>query len=130
MLLNQKVQRYTAAPAALAAVAASYETSGRLKMPIVTMHTTLDPEVPYWHEPLYTLKTLSAGTFSKRINLPVSAYGHCAFTSGDILTAFVLIVLEDIGQNISPQVESVLPPSHLEEFKAALRRNDGALPLK
>ena len=127
LLLNEKVQRYTASPAALAAVAASYQTSGRLKMPIVTMHTTLDPEVPYWHENLYTFKTFSAGTFSKRIHLPVSSYGHCAFTSGDILTAFVLIVLEDIGQNISSQVESVLPPSHLEEFKSALRRNEGAL---
>jgi hypothetical protein len=127
-LLNQKVQRYTASPAALATVAANYETSGRLKMPIITLHTTGDPVIPYWHETLYTLKTLADGTFSHRLNLPVNAYGHCAFTEGQVFTTFVLMVLADIGQDLSPQVESVLPQAQVEKFRDDLRRSRGALP--
>src|ERR1041385_8088329 len=46
-LLNQKVQRFSADPVAAAAIAAHYETSGKLKMPEVTLHTTGDPIVPY-----------------------------------------------------------------------------------
>ena len=128
LLLNQKVARYSASPAALAAVAAHYETTGRLKMPIVTVHTTGDPIIPYWHEPLYTLKTLSAGTFLRRINLPANAYGHCAFTADQVFTAFVLMVLEDIGKDLSPQVEPVLPPSQRAGFRELLQRNRSALP--
>jgi pimeloyl-ACP methyl ester carboxylesterase len=45
-LLNLRVERYTASPAALAAVAGNYETSGKLKIPIVTLHTTGDPIIP------------------------------------------------------------------------------------
>ncbi len=128
VLLNHQVERYTASPVALAAVAASYETSGRLKIPIVTIHTTLDPIIPYWQEPLYTLKTLRAGTFLDRINLPVSAYGHCNFTAGDILAAFALIVLRDTGLNLNAEIRNALPGVRRPGFDAALQRHPDALP--
>jgi pimeloyl-ACP methyl ester carboxylesterase len=95
LVLNIKVQRYHASPAARAAIATHYETSGKLMMPTVTLHTTADPQDPYWHETLYTLKTLAAGAFLERTNLPVNRYGHCSFTSGELLTAFGIIVLRD-----------------------------------
>lgn len=122
-LLNSKVERYLASPAALFAVATQYQTSGRLKIPIVTIHTTGDPVIPYWHETLYTLKTVVAGTFFDRINIPVNAYGHCNFTGGEVLAAFDLIVLRDLGTELAALIEGVLPEPHLSEFKAALRRN-------
>ena len=52
--LNLLVDRYHADPAALAAIEADYQTSGKLAAPLVTLHTTADPIVPYWHEPLYS----------------------------------------------------------------------------
>lgn len=100
LLLNIKVARFTASPKALAAVAAHYETSGKLNMPMVTLHTTGDPIVPYWQEPLYTLKTIAAGAFFERTPLPVAAYGHCAFTAGDVLTAFDIMVLRATGLHL------------------------------
>jgi pimeloyl-ACP methyl ester carboxylesterase len=100
LLLNMKVARFTASPKALAAVAAHYETSGKLNMPMVTLHTTGDPIIPYWQEPLYTLKTLAAGAFFERTPLPVAAYGHCAFTAGDVLTAFDIMVLRATGLHL------------------------------
>ena len=50
--LNLGVRRYTASPTALANVGA-YQTTGQLAKPLVTLHTTLDPVVPFWHEAMY-----------------------------------------------------------------------------
>jgi pimeloyl-ACP methyl ester carboxylesterase len=121
-LLNLKVERDKASPAALAAVAANYETSGKLQMPLVTLHTTGDPVIPYWQEPMYTLKTLLAGTLLDRINLPVSAYGHCNFSAGDILGAFALIVLRGTGTDVSADLRLALPESEQARFTAVLHR--------
>ncbi len=128
LLLNLKVERFTASKAARAAIAAGYETSGKLNMNIVTLHTTLDPIVPYWQEPLYTLKTLLAGTLLERINLPIAAYGHCAFTASDLLAAFGLIVLRDTGLNLSTHLRNALPEAQRTAFTAAALRMN--LPLE
>ena len=125
-LLNAKVERFTADPKALAAVQAQYETSGKLSMPVVTIHTTLDPVIPYWQEPLYTLKTILAGSFLKRVNLPINAYGHCAFTGGQVLAAFDLIVLLDDGQSLLTEIENALSEEQRPDFVSAAR-NAGLL---
>jgi hypothetical protein len=121
LLLNRKIERITADPVALAAVKAHYETSGKLMMPTITIHTTLDPVIPYWQETLYSLKTLQAGAFFERTNLPISSYGHCAFTGGQVLAAFGLIVLRDIGQDILTEIETTLAEPHRSDFAAAVR---------
>jgi pimeloyl-ACP methyl ester carboxylesterase len=125
LILNHKVKRFTASPAAAAAVAAHYETSGRLMMPTVTIHTTGDPIIPYAQEPLYTLKTLGAGSFFQRTNLPIASYGHCSFTSGEVLAAFAIMVLRDTGLNLSSNIQSLLPQAHRAAFRAASQ--DGGL---
>jgi hypothetical protein len=126
LLLNLQVKRYKADPSALANVAANYETSGKLMTPLVTIHTLSDPVIPYWHEPLYTAKTIFAGDLLKHVNLPVSAYGHCNFTSGDILAAFTLVVLRSTGSDASNALRSALPEAQQSEFNAALSRHTAA----
>lgn len=126
LLLNLQVKRFKADQAALANVAAYYETSGKLITPLVTIHTLSDPVIPYWHEPLYTTKTLFAGDLLKRVNLPVSAYGHCNFTSGDILAAFSLVVLRSTGLSPSNALRTALPAAQQGEFDAALGRHTAA----
>jgi hypothetical protein len=88
-------------------------------MPLVTIHTTGDPLIPYSQEALYTLKTLAAGSFFQRTNIPVAAYGHCSFTSGEILAAFAIMVLRDTGTNLSSSIQSMLPEAHRAAFQAA-----------
>ncbi len=103
---------------------AHYETTGKLKLPLVTIHTLSDPVIPYWHEPLYTAKTLFAGTLLDRVNLPVSAYGHCNFSSSDILGAFALMVLRSTGADVTSALRrQALPEARQGEFDAMLRRN-------
>jgi hypothetical protein len=74
---------------------------------------------------LYTLKTLGAGSFFQRTNLPIASYGHCSFTSGEVLAAFAIMVLRDTGLNLSSNIQSLLPQAHRAAFRAASQ--DGGL---
>jgi poly(3-hydroxybutyrate) depolymerase len=98
LLLNLLVPRRSAEPAALAEMAAFYETSGVLQRPLITLHTRRDQQVPYVHEDLYALKTLASGAFLKRhLNIPVDRYEHCNFTLEEALSAFAAMLLYDAG---------------------------------
>jgi len=91
-LLNATVQRFDADRLALNLIASHYQTSGALQVPLVTIHTTGDPIVPYWHESLYSAKVLANGVGPLHTNIPVSRYGHCNFTVGEVLGAFQMVV--------------------------------------
>ncbi len=88
--LNLRVERFSASPVAVASMA-EYETTGRLTRPLITLHTQRDELVPFWHEPLYLSKVLLTG-HSGLLPLPVNRYGHCNFTTNEVLTAFGLAV--------------------------------------
>jgi hypothetical protein len=53
--LNAGVARYTADPAAVSAMN-EFETGGNLQVPVVTLHTTGDPIVPFEQQSLYAAK--------------------------------------------------------------------------
>lgn len=90
--LNAGVARFSADPAALAAIDAGYQTHGNLQMPVVTLHTTLDPVVPYWHATEYRAKVEAAGAAAKHETYAIPRYGHCAFEAIEILGAFNRLV--------------------------------------
>jgi pimeloyl-ACP methyl ester carboxylesterase len=88
--LNLSVQRFTASPAARAALD-QYETNGNLSLPLVTLHTTGDEVIPFWHELLYLPKVDLTGR-GRFLPIPTVRYGHCNFTANEVLTAFALAV--------------------------------------
>lgn len=90
LLLNRRVARFAASPEALRNVAL-HETTGDVSLPLVTLHTTLDPIVPYWHQPLHLLKVDTTGR-GVVIPLPVRRYGHCELTNEEILGSLRLLV--------------------------------------
>ncbi len=96
--LNRLVNRYSADPEALDEIAAHYQTTGSLQSPLVTVHTTDDPIIPYWHEKLYRLKAAAAGSGSLHKNIPISRYGHCSFKASEALAGFVLLFFKVKGQ--------------------------------
>jgi hypothetical protein len=122
--LNLLVDRYHADPGALAAIEAEDQTSGKLAAPLVTLHTTADPIVPYWHEPLYSLKTLLGGSGLLHVNLPVFRYGHCSFRAEEALVGFVLLVLKVEGREL-PNADLVLPTRKARLHYRALARANG-----
>jgi hypothetical protein len=55
--------------------------------------------------------------------LPVVAYGHCAFTGPEVLVAFAIIVLRDVGLNLTSLIQNTLSEPAFSEFAAAARSN-------
>lgn len=102
--LNQSIVRFNADPLAAATMAAGYETSGKLEAPLVTIHTTGDPIVPYDHTDLYQAKVNVANRTAFYSHIQVQAYGHCQFSSLDILNAFNLLVAKVNNPPIVPRL--------------------------
>jgi hypothetical protein len=91
--LNQVVQRFTADQTALNSIDAIYQTTGRLTVPLVTLHTTLDQQVPYWHEPLYRVKVILNDSLAfHQSRIGKNPYGHCNFSTKDALDAFLQLI--------------------------------------
>jgi len=91
-VLNALAPRYSADKKALLTIETKYETSGALKRPLLTMHTTGDPIVPYWHAALYADKVAQNGNDTPYMNVMVERYGHCSFTTGEMLYGFNWLV--------------------------------------
>lgn len=91
-LLNHNVERVTADAAAVKYMLRYYQTTGYLQRPLVTLHTTQDPQVPFNHELIYYNLVLSKGRLGYLTILPVFRYGHCNFTPGEALGAFGLLL--------------------------------------
>jgi pimeloyl-ACP methyl ester carboxylesterase len=90
-VLNAGVARFTADPAARAGIS-QFETTGNLTVPLVTLHTTGDPIVPFEQEALYADKVAQAGATARLSQSTVSRYGHCAFQASELLGAFSTLI--------------------------------------
>lgn len=101
--LNAAVERFEAAPDALVTMATQYQTTGRIKIPVVTLHTTLDPVVPIWHQTEYSAQVQAAGASSLYVAYQDANYGHCAFNPLQVLSAFNRLVVM-VDQVIKPQL--------------------------
>jgi pimeloyl-ACP methyl ester carboxylesterase len=92
LLLNLKVARFSASPVATSALG-PYQTTGNLSIPLVTLHTIEDDVIPIWQEALYAGKVDPSGR-GRFLPIPVLAYGHCNFTSTQVLGALGLMVVQ------------------------------------
>jgi pimeloyl-ACP methyl ester carboxylesterase len=96
LLLNILVRRVAADPAAVAEMTRFYNTTGVLSRPLITLHTLRDQQVPYFHERLYTLKTLASGSLlTRHFNIGIDRYGHCNFTVDEVLFGFAVMLFYD-----------------------------------
>lgn len=86
--LNADVVRFTETPDAAHYLAKYYEPTGDLRIPTVSIHTTLDPVVPFFHEGVYAGRALAAGASDKLFQRSISRYGHCAFAVSEMTDAF------------------------------------------
>ena len=91
--LNASVARFGEDSAAQTALA-NYETDGLLGNPLVTLHTTADPQVPFWQETLYRTKVRSRNSLSDLNQVPVFAFGHCNVSATDAKLALALLLLK------------------------------------
>ncbi|MCO6452929.1 MAG: hypothetical protein J5I90_19250 [Caldilineales bacterium] len=90
--LNQEIARYAADKSAVDEIVIDYETTGFLRMPLVLAHTAGDPVVPFWHMAAYVNKARAVGQpWLQTVSSP--NYGHCAFSSIEVLNAFNRLLL-------------------------------------
>lgn len=121
-LLNLRAARYSADRAALLEMERSYTTSGKLSVPLVTMHHQDDQIVPYFHESIYYQRVLAAGSQAYYTHLAIPRYGHCDFEPGEALAAFSTLVYKASGQlptGIAGVLES---PTAQQEFMNLVSR--------
>jgi pimeloyl-ACP methyl ester carboxylesterase len=96
------VPSFAADQPALSHLRAKYETSGRLKSPLVTLFNTSDPIVPSWHEQVYRAKVIEAGATEFLIaQIPSTAFGHCEFTLQQVLAAFGALAQAVAGEPLA-----------------------------
>lgn len=84
-LINAAAARYAADPVARAALA-GFETTGAPVGPVVTLHTTLDPIVPYDQSLAYVAKLEASGAVHEHRS--VERYGHCNFEPLELIAAY------------------------------------------
>lgn len=116
--LNRMVQRFSADPAALAELE-HYQTSGNLTVPLVMLHTTGDEIVRFQQMVLYFRKVAAAGHLDKLDAIPIRRYGHCNFTTAEVLAGFSLLVLRVTGSRLEGIPQQFDPAQARYEFGQA-----------
>jgi pimeloyl-ACP methyl ester carboxylesterase len=85
--LNDGVKRYRADPRAREYVLRNYPLAGRLRAPMLHLHTTDDNIVPPWAPNQYVSLTAQAGNPDLFVQRYVKRAGHCAFQPAEITDA-------------------------------------------
>ena len=88
--LNAGVQRFVAQSDAVASIE-RFSTTGNLTVPLVNLHTTGDPIVPFSQASAYRAKVDRAGRSSRFTQINIERHGHCTFEPNELLDAFALL---------------------------------------
>ncbi len=97
--INAGVARFSMTEAVSTTLATTYDTSGHLRTPLVTMHTTRDPLVPYNQAEMYQQLVDETGSSTLYRHIAVERYNHCNFTTQEVENALTqLIDLVDTSQ--------------------------------
>lgn len=86
--VNASVGRFTATPDALNYLDRYYKPDGALGVPTLTMHTTRDPLVPFFHERAFKSTVAEAGQSDRLVQLSYNRFGHCTFEPAEMISAF------------------------------------------
>ncbi len=86
--LNCHVARYSSGEAADRFLGKYYEPTGELRLSVVSLHTSLDPVVPLFHENEYRSRVEDRGWGLNLHQTTVERYGHLIFTGEELTNAF------------------------------------------
>ncbi len=86
--LNAGVERIASTPDADNTLEHWYQPDGKLSFPVLTLHTSRDPLVPLFHEPVYAAIVDAAGKSDLLVQRVIDGFGHCTFTLEEQIEAF------------------------------------------
>jgi pimeloyl-ACP methyl ester carboxylesterase len=90
-VVNASVDRFTGSTQAFNYLKAFYQPKGDLPIPVLTLHTTLDSDVPFSHEQALkdiVVKYTKTSTPKKLAQQHYNRYGHCNFSPAETADAF------------------------------------------
>jgi pimeloyl-ACP methyl ester carboxylesterase len=90
--VNAGVDRFRATPDARNYLEHWYLPSGSLKIPVLMLHTTLDPAASLAHMTVYEAIADAAGASDFLVQRVIDRYGHCTFTTTEHVDAFPALV--------------------------------------
>jgi pimeloyl-ACP methyl ester carboxylesterase len=96
--LNAAIARYRADNRARTQLRVRFEVDGQLRAPVVALHTTRDPLVPFWQQALFVNRVRDASLYTI---VPVERFGHCAFTRQELQDGLDLL-LEQVATRMQP----------------------------
>ena len=88
-LLNANIDRFAAVPNALNYMESYYNPTGDLRMPMVIIATSRDPNVPAFHRAAYAARVTAAGHSDLLFQRTITGFGHCTFTDAQFQASFV-----------------------------------------
>lgn len=86
--VNAAVGRFTAAPDAINYLEKYYVPNGNLNQRRLTLHTTRDPLVPFFHETEFAQRVAQRHDSERLMQRSVERFGHCAFTTAEMVDGF------------------------------------------
>jgi pimeloyl-ACP methyl ester carboxylesterase len=78
--------KVTSSPITRSYVRRYADYSGRIRRPVLTVHTIIDPLVPVSHEAAYRERVANAGSDRFLLQLYTNGVGHCRFTEDQMVT--------------------------------------------
>jgi pimeloyl-ACP methyl ester carboxylesterase len=104
---NGSVVRFSTNDAALYTFVDGNETTGQLEMPLLTLHTTGDGEVPIDQAQIYRRRVDASGKGELLVQRVVADPDHCGFTNGEVEAGFEGLVAW-VEQGHKPAGDNVL----------------------
>ena len=105
--LNRRIRRF--APAAGARSKVFAEPTGRITVPVLTLHETGDARAPFSLEQSYRRRTLTVGTSHLLVQRAIRWPGHCAI-DGDVREQAFDDLVAWIERGVKPDGDDVLTP--------------------
>jgi pimeloyl-ACP methyl ester carboxylesterase len=99
-LLNAGVEQFSADVSAVNYYEHNYKPTGQIDVPVITLHTTRDPAIPFAHEASFADAVAKAGRAQWLVQRSFDRWGHCAFDPTEVKAAFGdLVRWVDSGQH-------------------------------
>ena len=122
--LNRDITRYTAEAPTAAMLAAADDPTGRLRVPVVTLHAIDDPRAFVENQTAYRATVQKAGSLSNLFQAFTNLGGHCTFTAAEQLAMLQLLL--DWIDTKSPPTQTTLASAceqYRTEFGTSCRFN-------